>query len=180
MPPQQQRRQFLKYWIGGALGSIALGFLRPLAGQSRAVDLETLCSASPLNTRCKDYLPGVAARDRNNAPFLAQQLLTTAKPGIPIFSQGLPKKQPAYLIITQGPKLAEYAIRPVCTHLGCTVNWDTDKNRFICPCHGSQFDNQGIAVKGPAKRPLPLITVVVKQNQVRLIDRAPAHNSLRQ
>ncbi|MEH2274266.1 MAG: hypothetical protein V7K40_05525 [Nostoc sp.] len=26
----------------------------------------------------------------------------------------------------------------MCTHLGCTVEWELEKNHFICPCHGSQ------------------------------------------
>jgi len=57
--------------------------------------------------------------------------------------------------------------------LGCTVKWHPDKNNFICPCHGSQYDNLGRVVHGPAKRSLPLITVVVKQNQVRLVNQKP-------
>ncbi|NJM57190.1 MAG: Rieske 2Fe-2S domain-containing protein [Synechococcales cyanobacterium RU_4_20] len=174
MLPQQQRRQFLKYWVGGALGSVAWGFLRPMASPSRAVDLEALCTATPLNARCKDYLPGVQARDRNNKPLLAKQLLSTSTPGLPVRVQGLPEKKIAYLVITQGPKLAEYAIRPICSHQGCTVDWNAEIKRFICPCHGAQFDNQGQVFKGPAKRALPLVTVVVKQDQVRLVDRAPA------
>ncbi|MDZ8259306.1 MAG: hypothetical protein RMY63_12920 [Nostoc sp. ChiQUE01b] len=32
----------------------------------------------------------------------------------------------------------------------------------------------GRVVLAPAKRSLPLITVVVKQNQIRLVDRKPA------
>ncbi|WP_409882482.1 hypothetical protein [Nostoc sp. ChiSLP03a] len=33
---------------------------------------------------------------------------------------------------------------------------------------------QGRVVRNPSKRSLPLITVVVKQNQIRLVDRKPA------
>jgi Rieske Fe-S protein len=46
----------------------------------------------------------------------------------------------------------------ICPHLGCRFNWDTGANRFICPCHGSQFDNEGAKLAGPAPRgldPLP-------------------------
>jgi len=48
---------------------------------------------------------------------------------------------------------------PVCPHLGCSVNWHDDVERFVCPCHGSQYDAQGAHVAGPAARgldPLPL------------------------
>jgi Rieske Fe-S protein len=46
----------------------------------------------------------------------------------------------------------------ICPHLGCRFNWDTGANRFICPCHGSQFDSEGAKLAGPAPRgldPLP-------------------------
>ena len=77
-------------------------------------------------------------------------------------------------MINTGPEIAQYAIKPICTHLGCTVKWHSDKNSFICPCHGSQYDNLGRVVHGPTKRSMPLITVVVKQNQVHLVNQKPA------
>ena len=46
----------------------------------------------------------------------------------------------------------------ICPHLGCRYNWDVGANRFICPCHGSQFGAQGDKLAGPAPRgldPLP-------------------------
>ncbi|MEH2116640.1 Rieske 2Fe-2S domain-containing protein [Nostoc sp.] len=102
--------------------------------------------------------------DKDSKEIEANALLTTAKPGIPIFVKGLPDHSVDYLIIEDGPNLAEYVINPICTHLGCTVEWDLEKNHFICPCHGSQYDSQGRVVHGYAKCSLPLITVVVKQN----------------
>lgn len=47
-----------------------------------------------------------------------------------------------------------YAIHSKCTHLGCTPNWFADENVFKCPCHGSQFDCNGVNFAGPAPRPL--------------------------
>ena len=31
----------------------------------------------------------------------------------------------------------------VCTHLGCVVPWNKAANKFMCPCHGSQYDKNG-------------------------------------
>jgi cytochrome b6-f complex iron-sulfur subunit len=45
------------------------------------------------------------------------------------------------------------AISLVCTHLGCTVNRVT--TGFLCPCHGSQYDGDGVVVGGPAPKTLP-------------------------
>jgi cytochrome b6-f complex iron-sulfur subunit len=44
------------------------------------------------------------------------------------------------------------AISLICTHLGCTI--EEDSQGFACPCHGSRFDKNGLNVKGPATQPL--------------------------
>jgi cytochrome b6-f complex iron-sulfur subunit len=170
----KQRRQFLHYLLGGGIGTLTIGLLFPRSSQGIDATTAEMCDAFPLNSRCKDVLPGFPALDQNNVPLVADQLLTTVKPGIPIPVKGLPKDELAYLVINEGPKIAEYGIRLVCTHLGCTVQWKAEQNQFVCPCHGSQFDNQGRVVKGPAKRSLPIASVVVKQNQIRLVDITPA------
>ena len=48
---------------------------------------------------------------------------------------------------------------PICPHLGCRFSWVDAQNKFICPCHGSEFTGIGTHVAGPAPRgldPLPL------------------------
>jgi Rieske Fe-S protein len=57
---------------------------------------------------------------------------------------------PTYLVVEQDKTLATYGINAVCTHLGCVVPWNSAENKFICPCHGSQYNNQGKVVRGPA------------------------------
>lgn len=47
-----------------------------------------------------------------------------------------------------------YALKSVCTHLGCTPNWLDAEQKFKCPCHGSGFYKDGINFEGPAPRPL--------------------------
>jgi cytochrome b6-f complex iron-sulfur subunit len=47
-----------------------------------------------------------------------------------------------------------FALRTVCTHLGCTPNWLEAEQKFKCPCHGSGFYKDGINFEGPAPRPL--------------------------
>ncbi|SRR5579883_1454334 len=166
------RRHFLQYLAGGTIAALVLGRAFPV--QSREASLEELCDEFPLNSRCKDYLPGVAATDVQGNAIAADQTIASAQPGNRIAVKGLSDPALTYLVISDGPRIAEYAINPTCTHLGCTVDWKADQNRFVCPCHGSQYDNQGRVVHGPARRNLGLLTVVVKQNQVRLIERAPA------
>ncbi|WP_107670751.1 ubiquinol-cytochrome c reductase iron-sulfur subunit [Cyanothece sp. BG0011] len=46
------------------------------------------------------------------------------------------------------------AVNPTCTHAGCTVTWESEKQVFICPCHDSQFSSDGKVIEGPATEPL--------------------------
>jgi len=49
------------------------------------------------------------------------------------------------------------ALSLVCTHLGCTV--EQNKNEFVCPCHGSQFNLNGKVLHGPAAQPLASLRI---------------------
>lgn len=171
----KNRRQFLKYLVAGTAGTVAMGWMFPASSQSSETeDLETLCTTSPNNSRCADYLPGVRATDSRGNPIEANALLSNTTPGSRVLVKGLTRA--AYLVITEGPEIAEYAISAVCTHLRCTVDWKPERNIFICPCHGSEYDAQGNVILGPASRPLSRVTVVIKKNQVRLVNRPPAIN----
>lgn len=44
------------------------------------------------------------------------------------------------------------AVKTICTHKGCDVELEGDK--FICPCHGSEFSLDGKVQTGPAKTDL--------------------------
>jgi cytochrome b6-f complex iron-sulfur subunit len=48
-----------------------------------------------------------------------------------------------------------------CTHLGCTVPWREDENRFHCPCHSSIFTPVGEVVSGPAPRPMDIFPISI-------------------
>lgn len=60
------------------------------------------------------------------------------------------------------------ALSRECTHLGCTVPWVPDENRFICPCHASSFDITGNVINPPAPRALDLFPVTIENNIVRV------------
>ena len=61
------------------------------------------------------------------------------------------------------------ALHRKCTHLGCSVPWRPDEERFACPCHASAFDIRGAVLSSPAPRPLDLFAVAIKNGQV-LVD----------
>jgi cytochrome b6-f complex iron-sulfur subunit len=57
-----------------------------------------------------------------------------------------------------------YVIFARCTHLGCTPDWLPQQNMFHCPCHGSEYDPQGINFAGPAPRPMDRCYVQILPN----------------
>ena len=60
------------------------------------------------------------------------------------------------------------ALSRSCTHLGCTVPWDDDAQRFVCPCHASSFDLHGDVVEPPAPRAMDLFEVTIENDIVRV------------
>jgi cytochrome b6-f complex iron-sulfur subunit len=44
-----------------------------------------------------------------------------------------------------------FALKSVCTHLGCTPNWLEAEQKFKCPCHGSGFYKDGINFEAPLR-----------------------------
>lgn len=42
----------------------------------------------------------------------------------------------------------------ICSHLGCIIKWESNHDRFYCPCHQGVFAKDGQVVSGPPPKPL--------------------------
>jgi Rieske Fe-S protein len=60
------------------------------------------------------------------------------------------------------------ALSRTCTHLGCSVPWNEDQGKFICPCHGSTFDQKGLVLTPPAIRPLDYYPLRIENGTIRV------------
>ena len=57
------------------------------------------------------------------------------------------------------------AFSAVCTHLGCIVRYNREKDLIECPCHGGKYDSEsGDVLSGPPPQPLPQIKLEVDSN----------------
>jgi cytochrome b6-f complex iron-sulfur subunit len=62
-----------------------------------------------------------------------------------------------------------FAISTVCTHLGCNVNHEEGRG-FVCPCHGSTYDEDGFVTQGPAAWPLPRFEMSLSRRGELVVD----------
>jgi len=61
------------------------------------------------------------------------------------------------------------SLTAVCTHLGCTVQYEPQADRIHCACHGGVYDPYtGANVSGPPPKPLRLFKAVVNDTGVEV------------
>ena len=76
---------------------------------------------------------------------------------------------PAQVVVTQPEAGTIVAFSTTCTHQGCTVSTVSD-GTINCPCHGSKFRiADGSVAGGPAKKPLPPVSVTVTGDAITLV-----------
>ena len=68
---------------------------------------------------------------------------------------------PAIIVHTSGSTFVAYDA--VCTHAGCTVQYDPQQRLLVCPCHGGTFDpaHGAQVVAGPPPSPLAPIDMKI-------------------
>ncbi len=148
--PDMGRRQFMNLLTFGSITGVALGALYPVV---------------------KYFIPassggaggGVTAKDALGNDIIVSEYLTEHQAGDRSLAQGL-KGDPTYVVIKDDNTIENYGINAVCTHLGCVVPWNASENKFMCPCHGSQYDATGKKVRGPAPLSLALAHAEVTED----------------
>jgi ubiquinol-cytochrome c reductase iron-sulfur subunit len=68
----------------------------------------------------------------------------------------------------------------LCTHLGCIPAYFPDEHKFICACHGGQFDAAGEVLKAPPPSPLVIPPFKVDGKKVVLGEAGPEYKKLQE
>jgi cytochrome b6-f complex iron-sulfur subunit len=92
--------------------------------------------------------------------------VTLAKSEVPLNATKDLMIGPTPVIIINARDKGFLAFSKVCTHLGCLVKYDKERQLFICPCHAGVFDLEGNVISGPPPRPLPKFSVRVEGNNL--------------
>ena len=53
----------------------------------------------------------------------------------------------------------------ICPHAGCSVDYEEDRDAYLCPCHTSEFSLDGAWVMGPSPRGLDPMVVDTEKLQ---------------
>jgi menaquinol-cytochrome c reductase iron-sulfur subunit len=59
-------------------------------------------------------------------------------------------------------------LSPICPHLGCSVRWVGDQDKFICPCHSGSFTADGERIAGPPPRSLDALESKVEDGVLKV------------
>ncbi|GAC1443833.1 MAG: hypothetical protein NVSMB52_02570 [Chloroflexota bacterium] len=151
--------------LAGSLGAvilIALG-LRP-RGTSTTQATAQLAGGpvSPMSTPGTMSTPG-ASPPSTAIPSGATRIGNVSQ--LPVNSAGTVKDpktgDPAIIIHASGSTF--YAYDAVCTHAGCTVDYDAQQRLLVCPCHGGSFDpaHGAQVVSGPPPSPLSPVNMKI-------------------
>ncbi|MFQ4145187.1 cytochrome b6-f complex iron-sulfur subunit [Chlorogloeopsis sp. ULAP02] len=152
--PDMGRRQFMNLLTFGTVTGVALGALYPVV---------------------KYFIPpsaggvggGTTAKDELGNNVSVSKFLDSHNVGDRVLVQGL-KGDPTYIVVDSKEAIRDYGINAVCTHLGCVVPWNAAENKFKCPCHGSQYDETGKVVRGPAPLSLALSHATTQDDNIVL------------
>jgi ubiquinol-cytochrome c reductase iron-sulfur subunit len=64
----------------------------------------------------------------------------------------------------------------LCTHLGCIPAYEGDKKKFMCACHGGEFDSSGVNLPGlPPPSPLEIPPFKIEGTTLVLGEEGPEY-----
>ncbi len=58
------------------------------------------------------------------------------------------------------------ALSVKCTHLGCAIKQNSNKEGYTCPCHASKFGKYGEVKSSPASRPLDIFKIIIHDDEL--------------
>ncbi|WP_142382806.1 MULTISPECIES: QcrA and Rieske domain-containing protein [Bacillus] len=155
---QVSRRQFLSYTLTGVGGFMAAGMLMPMV--RFAIDPVLKAGAGG------DFIPTKQKVDDLTTEPVRVDFQYTQKDAW--YESEVTNT--AWVYLDEAGEIV--ALSPVCKHLGCVVDWNTDEanpNKFFCPCHYGLYTKDGMNVAGtPPLGPLDLYDYKVKDGYLHI------------
>ncbi|WP_270171546.1 QcrA and Rieske domain-containing protein [Paenibacillus sp. SYP-B4298] len=130
---EMSRRQFLAYTLGGTTAFLAAGPVLPMV--RFAVD--PILTKKTEGTFVKVVEESKITNEPQEFKFQVHQV------------DGWYESDPEMAAwIAKDSQGNVFALSPVCKHLGCTINWNSQNdNQYFCPCHEAKYTKEGKNLK---------------------------------
>jgi len=149
-PPKPSRRALLAWLVGLYNFVVAAAVIGPVVGFITA----------PLRRRApQKWVPLMDDGDLAVGETREVKFVVSVK-------DGYVQKDHEYAVFLRRSQDGVIAFDPACTHLGCRIKWQGDKDRYLCPCHGGVFDAKGAVVSGPPPKPLIRHPVKIEKGKI--------------
>jgi len=66
----------------------------------------------------------------------------------------------------------------LCTHLGCIPAYSAEQHKFLCACHGGEFDSSGEVLKSPPPSPLEIPPFKIVGTKLVLGETGPEYQKM--
>jgi thiosulfate dehydrogenase [quinone] large subunit len=136
-------------------GSVSTGLTpEPSAGNTPISSPSTAVGGSPAPSASSARIEVATIAAVQQAGAVAFRIPFSAPPPLPAGDPG---------VIVQLQDGSFVAFDAICTHAGCTVEWDAADTILLCPCHSAAFDpaHDGAVIAGPAATPLSKLPIRV-------------------
>jgi Rieske Fe-S protein len=154
----KNRRNILRFGVLGFFSFVIAACSRAVTGSSQEPTTQTTEEAQPV----EPTQPTETTQDAGTSIVIAQVSALVAGEG---FNFTANDGTDAILFKTKDEKV--YALSRICTHEGCSVNFDMSQNKLICPCHGAEYESgEGNVLSGPTQRALKKINVKIDGDNV--------------
>jgi thiosulfate dehydrogenase [quinone] large subunit len=158
--------------LAGTVGASVLGRQRPGVGDTTSPDASGAADApTDAPSQSATDIPASGTPGSSIAPSQVATAAPASGPVVAHVSQLATDRSvsfddpitgdPAVVIRLRDGRFVAYDT--VCTHAGCTVEYDRSSGYLICPCHGAAFDpaNAAAVIAGPTDQPLASLPIHV-------------------
>jgi thiosulfate dehydrogenase [quinone] large subunit len=142
------------------VGGITAIIGRVIGGTTSSKTTPTTPAAAPLSTP-------PAGSKTSAATGTALAAASSVPSGQALSFTNAADSNPAWVVHPSGNTFVAFSA--ICTHAGCTVQYDPSTIEFVCPCHSGVYDARtGQVLQGPPPAQLQSISVHVVNGEIRV------------
>ena len=171
LPDRQDQDLHRRTLVLGGAAAAVVGVMAALVGGftaiiGRALGRTPTPQADPAVPAVPAATADPAAPPTSNPPAGTVVAAASSVPVGRAVSFTTPDGNPAWVVHPSGDTFVAFSA--VCTHNGCTVQFEPSTVEFVCPCHGGVFDGRtGQVLQGPPPSPLASLGIQVVNGQIR-------------